>query len=319
MHIVTRISICVVIGLLLSGIVIDSSSKVSTKLLFIMFSISSVAGAGIGVCCAFTSDQAKSRCMAGWMRNTLTIVAMYGIWRVSYFPVLVFAGTAAAYADWITWKLGVGLPAAYIIFLPAIALLHLLVTWLGVHVLSYGNRVQFSLAAFPLTIAVAISFTSADDIRFLPDRAWQQTLPADFASRSPKCNPYLPALQQRNLNPQRQALLFAAGSTYALIPQSPWSRHVQGTLEASFRDNPTGSSTDRVHEHYLAYVASHSFLASESSQDAVVLYRVFVIHCCRDRVKSREKLQVVIRSDQTISDMVRKQALDWAELFWKNR
>ena len=128
MHIVTRISICVVIGLLLSGIMIDSSSKVSTKLLFIMFSISSVAGAGIGVCCAFTSDQAKSRCMAGWMRNTLTIVAMYGIWRVSYFPVLVFAGTAAAYADWITWKLGVDLPAAYIIFLPAIALLHLLVT-----------------------------------------------------------------------------------------------------------------------------------------------------------------------------------------------
>ncbi len=39
----------------------------------------------------------------------------------------------------------------------------------------------------------------------------------------------------------------------------------------------------------------------------------------RDRVKSLEELQAYIRSDKTISDMVRKQALDWAELFWKNR
>jgi hypothetical protein len=36
-------------------------------------------------------------------------------------------------------------------------------------------------------------------------------------------------------------------------------------------------------------------------------------------VKSPEELQANIRSDKTISDMVRKQALDWAELFWKNR
>ena len=39
----------------------------------------------------------------------------------------------------------------------------------------------------------------------------------------------------------------------------------------------------------------------------------------RDGVKSLEDLQAMIRSDKTISDMVRKQALDWAELFWKNR
>jgi hypothetical protein len=39
----------------------------------------------------------------------------------------------------------------------------------------------------------------------------------------------------------------------------------------------------------------------------------------RDRVKSLEELQASIRSDKTISDLVRKQALDWSELFWKNR
>ena len=39
----------------------------------------------------------------------------------------------------------------------------------------------------------------------------------------------------------------------------------------------------------------------------------------RDRVESLEELQTAIHSDKTISDLVRKQALDWAELFWKNR
>jgi WD40 repeat protein/serine/threonine protein kinase len=39
----------------------------------------------------------------------------------------------------------------------------------------------------------------------------------------------------------------------------------------------------------------------------------------RDRVSSFEVLQATIRSDKTISDMVRQQALDWSELFWNNR
>ncbi len=39
----------------------------------------------------------------------------------------------------------------------------------------------------------------------------------------------------------------------------------------------------------------------------------------RDRVKSLDELQADIRSDKTISDLVRQQALDWAGLFWKNR
>jgi len=39
----------------------------------------------------------------------------------------------------------------------------------------------------------------------------------------------------------------------------------------------------------------------------------------RDRVNSLEELRMTLRADKTISDMVREQALDWAELFWKNR
>jgi eukaryotic-like serine/threonine-protein kinase len=39
----------------------------------------------------------------------------------------------------------------------------------------------------------------------------------------------------------------------------------------------------------------------------------------RERSESLDDLQTYIRSDKTISDMVRNQALDWAELFWKNR
>jgi WD40 repeat protein len=39
----------------------------------------------------------------------------------------------------------------------------------------------------------------------------------------------------------------------------------------------------------------------------------------RDRGKWLEELQATIRSDKTIPELVRKQAVDWAEPFWKNR
>ncbi len=38
-----------------------------------------------------------------------------------------------------------------------------------------------------------------------------------------------------------------------------------------------------------------------------------------EHVESFEELQAVIRADETITESVRKRALDWAELFWKNR
>ena len=39
----------------------------------------------------------------------------------------------------------------------------------------------------------------------------------------------------------------------------------------------------------------------------------------RSQVKSLDALQGVIRSDQTISDPVRQQALDWSTRFWDAR
>ena len=39
----------------------------------------------------------------------------------------------------------------------------------------------------------------------------------------------------------------------------------------------------------------------------------------RGRAKTLDELQAYVRTDKTISAMVREQALDWAELFWKNR
>jgi WD40 repeat protein len=38
-----------------------------------------------------------------------------------------------------------------------------------------------------------------------------------------------------------------------------------------------------------------------------------------EQAESLEDLKSNIRSDKTISDQVRQQALDWSELFWKNR
>ena len=39
----------------------------------------------------------------------------------------------------------------------------------------------------------------------------------------------------------------------------------------------------------------------------------------RERVESLEELQQRITEDKTLSDPVRNLALEWAELFWKNR
>jgi WD40 repeat protein len=39
----------------------------------------------------------------------------------------------------------------------------------------------------------------------------------------------------------------------------------------------------------------------------------------RDRGKWLEELQATIRSDKTNPELVRKQAVDWAEPLWKNR
>jgi eukaryotic-like serine/threonine-protein kinase len=39
----------------------------------------------------------------------------------------------------------------------------------------------------------------------------------------------------------------------------------------------------------------------------------------REQMKSLEDLKTSIRNDKTINDQVRQQALDWCELFWKNR
>ncbi|MEE3371513.1 MAG: hypothetical protein VX346_19430 [Planctomycetota bacterium] len=39
----------------------------------------------------------------------------------------------------------------------------------------------------------------------------------------------------------------------------------------------------------------------------------------RSQVKSLKALQEVIRSDQTIGDQVRQQALDWSPIFWNAR
>ncbi|MDA1052842.1 MAG: serine/threonine protein kinase [Planctomycetota bacterium] len=52
-------------------------------------------------------------------------------------------------------------------------------------------------------------------------------------------------------------------------------------------------------------------LRAESQARGLLTFR-------RDRVKSLEELRAAIHTDQTISDMVRKQSLTWSEVFWRN-
>ncbi|MBX2861349.1 MAG: hypothetical protein KTR14_08940, partial [Vampirovibrio sp.] len=110
--------------------------------------------------------------------------------------------------------------------------------------------------------AMLISFTTLSDLtQPLPDQLANKPLPTPVMYL-PQKNPYLNALIHNAAAytlPQK-ALLFAAGNTYATIPESPWARAVKGILEKQVLDNPVATSADRVLEHHLAYVRAHQYI-----------------------------------------------------------
>jgi hypothetical protein len=118
-------------------------------------------------------------------------------------------------------------------------------------------------------VAVAVSFSSAEDATWLPDHSYQldDEIPA---ARAGVANPYLPALAQPGYALQQRVMLMAAGITYATIPPSPWATTVKAVLEGQFDENPVASTADRVREHYLAYHAAHSFIGCANYRECPI-------------------------------------------------
>jgi hypothetical protein len=218
--------------------------------------VASLGGAALGTLAA-----ASLWLQRGWQRLLLLPLAVF-VWRIAYFPLMVFSGHVASIGEWLQALLG--LPIwIYGVFLCAIATLHGLTAFASAQLLRPWR--PLGLVALPLFLAVAcaVSFSKGEDLRWSPDRfqALDAPVPAPVA---PHQNPYLPRLLAPGYASHQRVMLVAAGLTYETIPPSPWARTVMSVLEALFLETPHGSTADRVLEHYRAYASAHPLIGCRS-------------------------------------------------------
>ena len=233
--------------LLIAGIILDSITLTSSGPLFFAFTAVSLAGLALGSLSTWPGLKTRKQRLA-------YAAGLYIAWRLAWFPVMVFSGTGAAYAE--SLALLCRIPTSiYPCFLVLVAALHASAALLAGWPLLSKRRLAWSVAILALSPAAAVSLSGIEDRHPLPDRCW--ALRPGVPASPPVANPYLPALDRPEYHWHQRVLLLAAGSTYNLIPASPWSRDVQGTLEYLFLKNPLGSTADRVGEHYQGYLAAH--------------------------------------------------------------
>jgi hypothetical protein len=247
---------CLVV--LIVGIILDQLTLASTSPLFAAFMTTSVLGATLGSASTWQH-------LAGNKQKIAYVICLYVGWRFAYFPIMVLAGTGAAYAEATALMVGIH-PWVYPPFLVLMATLHAIVASVAGRALITQSLRSWTLSALAIAPAVAVSLSQVVDLHPLPDRCWNVT-PRDLTARKPVSNPYLTALDRPEYPLQQRLLLFAAGSTYDWIPNAPWSKSVKGTLEGLFVKNPLGSSADRVKEHYIGYLAAHSHINEVDDQD----------------------------------------------------
>jgi hypothetical protein len=204
---------------------------------------------------------------AGWQR-WLALPLGLGVWRITYFPLMVFSGHVASIGEWIQACLGLPI-VVYGVFLMVIAGLHAAVGFAAGQLLAPAHRAARGVLALAFLFACAISFSEPSDLRWLPDRvsSLSEPVPPPVA---PGRNPYLPQLTAPGYLPNQRLMLLAAGLTYETIPPSPWGRTVKAVLEGLFDRNPHASTADRVREHYLAYASAHPLIGCARFEDCPV-------------------------------------------------
>jgi hypothetical protein len=218
--------------------------------------VASLGGATIGVLAA-----AGLWLERGWQRLLLVALALF-VWRIAYFPLMVFSGHVASIGEWL--QILLGLPIwIYGVFLCTIAGLHGLAAFASAQLLRPWHAVVLGVVPLFLAVACAVSFSKAEDLQWSPDRV--QHLEAGVPPPvAPHQNPYLPQLLAPGYASHQRVMLLAAGLTYETIPPTPWARTVMSVLEALFHETPHGSTADRVLEHYLAYASAHPLIGCRS-------------------------------------------------------
>jgi hypothetical protein len=247
--------------LFLHGLAIDAAPYAQQRL-WRAVHVASLGGAALGLLASWLLVL-----RASWQRLLAIPLALL-VWRVTYFPLMVFSGHVVSITEWI--QAFVGLPIRiYGVFLLVIALLHGTVALLFAQLFAPAHRLVYAALPVLFLLACAVSFSKAEDLRLAPDpfATLADPVPPPVA---PGRNPYLPRLLGPGYLPHQRIVLIAAGLTYETIPPSPWGRTVKSVLEVLFDANPHGSTLDRVHEHYLAYASAHSLIGCRSFETCPV-------------------------------------------------
>ena len=237
------------------GDTIDRSHSLSQSLLFGSNYLASLGGAGLAAAWLLPRSTSVGRGLAA------ALAILIG-WRVAYFPIMVFSGHVASIGEWAQQSIGMT-AWVYPVFLVSAAALHAVVALLAGTALLRAAWIPRLAAAGGLVVAALVSFTQLADLTPQPDAVWELEASAATPATTPlaeEANPYLPAVSAAGYGLNQRVMLIAAGATYETIPNAPWARGVRSALEVSFRDNPFGSTHDRIREHYMAYHSAHALI-----------------------------------------------------------
>jgi hypothetical protein len=233
------------------GLAIDRAPY-SQRPLWRAIHVASLGGAALGTLanCALVFDS-TAQCL-------LMIPLVLFVWRITYFPLMVFSGHVVSVSEWIHAFVGVPI-WIYGVFLLVIGVLHTGVSFLSGQLLAPIHPVMYVALPVLFLFACAVSFAKPVDLHLLPDRfaSLDDPVPPPVA---PRQNPYFSRLVGPGYVPHQRIVLLAAGLTYETIPPSPWGRTVKAVLEGLFNEKPRASTADRVRDHYLAYAAAHPFI-----------------------------------------------------------
>ena len=238
--------------ILIGGLYLNGKSELSIIDLYVAFYATSLAGLAFGVW-PFVSTAAGSR----W--RAITLIAGAIVWRVAYFPVFVLAGWIATWVDWLSYSTNLPVAGIYPVFLLASFTMHLAVASFSVLIVLQRLWALLIPGVPLLALAILVSFNRPADFRILPDYTIARE-PAPPSPVVPRDNVYAGLLSGGQYNPAQQVLLYSGLILYELIPAAPWSSTVKHVIAQGVLDNPSGSTADRVYEHYLAYLVAQPCL-----------------------------------------------------------
>jgi hypothetical protein len=266
------------VGAVGRGLLLDNQLELRQPDLFWSFLVLGLGGSLLGWRFGMRHDPHVGR-------NLLALFGALLAWRLSYFPLMVISGWKASLVEWLTWNCA-GVSVVYPAFLLVLFAQNLVIgavasaavavpqtepphrgrlLWLRKLVHTPPWKLLWVVGAVALPAAFLTSFSRSEDYVLFADSPWNDS-PTVPEISEPQSNPYAEVFEQHGheLGVPSKVLALSAAATYPLVPESPWGAAIKGTLEAETRGNPLASSTQRIREHYLAYLAAHHKLHEAS-------------------------------------------------------